>query len=49
MSDRVERGKSRLENHESKFQKRRDSERRGGQVPPEDTVKIPRIGEWSLS
>ena len=49
MTDRFGRAKTRLENHERGVQRKRDLDKRLGRVRPEETVKIPKIGEWNLT
>ena len=49
MSERISRGKTRLVTHESIVTTMRKKARLLGKVLPEDTIKIPKIGEWSLS
>jgi len=48
MSDRFNKGKSRLLTHEQVIQKERTMMKRLGKNLPEETVKIPKIGEWEL-
>ncbi|OHT05113.1 Dynein heavy chain family protein [Tritrichomonas foetus] len=49
MTDRFDRAKSRLLSHEQAKQSKRILKKRLGTVPADETVKIPKIGEWNLS
>ena len=49
MTDRFYRAKTRLASHEQSVQKKLDQDKRLGKVLPDDKVKIPKIGEWTLS
>ena len=49
MTDRFSKAKSRLLSHEQVLQREKNISRRLGRVLPEETVKVPRIGEWKLS
>ncbi|OHT04040.1 Dynein heavy chain family protein [Tritrichomonas foetus] len=49
MTDRFTRARTRLENHERSIQKKRNMDIRLGKILPEDTIKVPKIGEWTLS
>ena len=48
-NDRFARGKARLMQHEQIIIKERTVVKRMGQTLPEDSIKIPKIGEWNLS
>ena len=47
--DRFSRGKARLIQHEQIIFKERNVVKRLGQTLPEETVEIPKIGEWNLA
>ena len=47
--DRFSRGKARLIQHEQIIIKERNVVKRLGQPLPEESIKIPKIGEWNLS
>ena len=46
---RFSRGKDRLILAEQAIQKKKSISRKLGKTLPEETIKIPKIGEWSLS
>jgi len=49
MSDRINRAKSRLSAQEKAIEKNRNISHKLGKLMPDEVVKIPQIGEWSLS
>jgi hypothetical protein len=49
MTDRFSRRKERLITHEQGLIEQKEQAKRLGQKLPEDSVKIPKIGEWALS
>ena len=49
MTDRFTKGKTRLLAHEQVIQKERTMCKRLGKTLPDETVNIPKIGEWDLS
>ncbi|OHT17559.1 Dynein heavy chain family protein [Tritrichomonas foetus] len=49
MKGRLERGRDRLLLKEESIAKEKDLSKRLGKVLPEETIKIPKIGEWALN
>ena len=49
MSDRFNKAKSRLLAHEQVIQKERTLSKRLGKILPDETVIVPKIGEWELT
>ncbi|KAK8888098.1 hypothetical protein M9Y10_039159 [Tritrichomonas musculus] len=49
MTDRFDKAKTQLLHTEDKIQSRRLQSRRLGKRLPEETIKIPKIGEWTLA